>query len=329
MTNANNVGTASLDFNKTPGKQSLSFGYMSVLTQLFGGRIAPWHSTSPTIKRQVSDATGNPVSGTGDAFASFMAGAGNGGIPGFNALPATSYYMDGIYLQDDWKASRKLTLNLGFRYEVQTPFTERHNWQAAFDFNALNPISASGYPAYGAIVYSTPGHRDLYQSNWDDVAPRIGFAYAVMPKLVFRGGFGVYYSRNFFPFGGIRPQAFLHQRTGLLRSTGFTVKTTLANAFATDADILPITGNALQGLTYVGQSLSAVNQSVPIPASSRFAGIPICHYSQRHGGCRLRGQPRNAHPPRRHELRPTGSEISRHGHTALNTTVTNPFADSI
>jgi hypothetical protein len=260
MTNANDVGTASLDVNKTHGAHSISVGYMGVLTQLFGGRIAPTAFNFSNDKTSGIDASGNVVSGTGDAFASLLAGAGSSGSTGFNALPATSYYMHGVYLQDDWKATRKLTLNLGFRYEMQTPFTERHNWQAAFDFNALNPISASGFPAYGAIVYSTPGHRNLYQYNWTDVAPRVGFAYAAMPKLVLRGGFGLYYSRNFLPYGGIPAPGFSSATTwAATEPNGFQVNKPLADAFATDNDILPITGNALHGMTNVGQAGGGIN----------------------------------------------------------------------
>ncbi len=272
MSNANDVGTASLDLNKTFGNQSLSFGYMGVLTQLFGGRIAPVTFNFSNDKTSAIDAAGNLVSGTGDAFASFMAGAGASGSAGFNALPATSYYLHGVYLQDDWKATRKLTLNLGFRYEIQTPFTERHNWQAAFDFNALNPISASGTPAYGAIVYNTPGHRNLYQYNWTDVAPRVGFAYAAMPKLVVRGGFGLYYARNFLPYGGIPAPGFSSATTWTATApNGVQVQTPLANAFATDSEILPITGNALQGMTNVGQAGGGVNALRPDPRIKQYS----------------------------------------------------------
>ena len=76
--------------------------------------------------------------------------------------------------------------------------TARHNQQAYFDLHALNPISAAaGIPVYGETVYNTPGNRGLYKSNLNDLAPRIGFAYALMPKLVMRGGYGMYYARNY------------------------------------------------------------------------------------------------------------------------------------
>ena len=271
MTNANDVGTASVDVNKTFGKHSVSFGYMGVLTQLFGGRVAPVTFNFNAHQTAGTDAAGNLVAGTGDAFASMLAGAGDAGSAGFNALPATSYYMHGAYVQDDWKVTRKLTLNLGFRYEVQTPFEERHNWQAAFNNTTLNPISVAGYPVYGAISYSGPGHRNLYNPNWTDVAPRIGFSYAAMSKLVIRGGFGEYYSRNFEPFGNIPAPGFSSNTTWAAEAgNGFQVNTPLASAFATDADILPVTGNVLQGLTNVGQQGGGINITRPDPRTKQY-----------------------------------------------------------
>ncbi len=260
----NNVGTASVDFNKMHRVHSLSFGYMGAVIQIFGGRIAPTQFNFSNAMTQGPDPTA-ATSGTGDAFASFMAGAGigganNAGSTGFNAFPASQYYLHGGYVQDDWKVNHKFTLNLGFRYEMQTPITARRNDQAYFDFHALNPISAAaGVPAYGAIVYNNPGNRGLYQFNWDDVAPRIGFAYSVLPKLVLRGGWGLYYSRNYFGGG---PSPGYSQSTKWTSSVdGVTVTQPLSQAFSTG--VLPVTGNALGGLTNVGQGGGGINPYRP------------------------------------------------------------------
>jgi hypothetical protein len=271
MKTPNNVGTASIDFNKMHGVHSLSFGYMGAVVQIFGGRIAPttFNFSNAMTAGPDSDAA---TPGTGDAFASLMAGAGvgganNAGSTGFNAFPASQYYLHGAYVQDDWKMSRKLTLNLGFRYEMQTPITARKNNQAYFDFHALNPISAgAGQPAYGEIVYNTPGDRGLYHFNYDDLAPRIGFAYSALPKLVVRGGWGLYYSRNYFGGG---PSPGYSQTTNWTSSVdGNTVTQPLAQAFSTG--VLPITGNALEGLTNVGQGGGGIDPHRPDPRIKQF-----------------------------------------------------------
>ena len=88
------------------------------------------------------------------------------------------------YLQDDWKVSSKLTLNLGMRYEYATPQWERDNRLSNFDpaSNRLIPAS-SGSIANRAQV-------DPDRNNW---APRFGFAYSFNPRNVVRGGYGVSY----------------------------------------------------------------------------------------------------------------------------------------
>ncbi len=262
---ANNVGTASIDFNKSHRAHSFSFGYMGAVIDIYGGRIAPTQfNFSPAM---TSGPDPNNATTAGDAFASFLAGAGTGGSTGFNAFPASSYYLHGGYLEDDWKMNRKFTLNLGLRYEMQTPITARRNDQAYFDFHALNPISgAAGIPVYGEVVYATPGHRNLYNFNWDDVAPRIGFAYNVVPKLVMRGGFGLYYSRSYFGNG---PNPGYSQGTNWTPSVdGITVVQPLAQVFSTG--VLPVTGNALHGLTNVGQGGGGVNPYHPDPRIKQF-----------------------------------------------------------
>ena len=268
-----NIGTASIDLNKTHGANSLSFGYMGVVSQMYGGRIHATQFNFSNAMTQGPDPTA-ATAGTGDAFASFMAGAGvggagNAGNTGFNAFPAAEFYLHGGYVQDDWKVNQKFTLNLGFRYEMQTPVTTRANNQAYFDFHALNPISAAaGHPYYGAIVYSTPGNRGLYRSNWDDLAPRIGFAYSLMPKLVLRGGWGLYYSRNIY---GAGPSPGYSQATTWTSSVdGNTVTQPLSQVFSTG--VLPVTGNALGGLTNVGQGGGGVNPYRPDPRIKQFVG---------------------------------------------------------
>jgi hypothetical protein len=88
------------------------------------------------------------------------------------------------YLQDDWRATNRLTLNLGLRYEYSTPYWERDNILSNYD------------PAANAIVRATDGslaNRALVNPDRDNFGPRLGFAYTVTPHTVVRGGYGVSY----------------------------------------------------------------------------------------------------------------------------------------
>jgi hypothetical protein len=90
------------------------------------------------------------------------------------------------FAEDDWKLTRKLTLNLGLRYDFATPALEGQNRIANFD-----PTGA------GSLVFGKDGsleQRSLVQVNKKNFGPRLGFAYSFDPKTVIRGGYGIYYS---------------------------------------------------------------------------------------------------------------------------------------
>ncbi|MGE0452456.1 MAG: carboxypeptidase regulatory-like domain-containing protein [Vicinamibacteria bacterium] len=85
------------------------------------------------------------------------------------------------YLQDDFKVNRKLTLNLGLRYEYATPQWERDNLATNFD------------PVTRTMVTATNDDRYLVDSDKNNLGPRLGFAYAIDDKTVARGGYGIAY----------------------------------------------------------------------------------------------------------------------------------------
>jgi hypothetical protein len=92
------------------------------------------------------------------------------------------------FVQDDWKLSRKLSLNLGLRYDFGTPALDGKNQMANFD-----PAANSGA---GGLVFASDGsleQRALVQINKRNFAPRLGLAYSVNPKTVVRAGYGIYY----------------------------------------------------------------------------------------------------------------------------------------
>ena len=269
-----NNGSLNIDVNKTLKTQSLSLGYLGVWQTDDGGRLIPTVFNFNNQMTAGPDPTHLAGGSAGDALASFMAGAGNpgagaAGSTGFNAYPAPTYYLHGMYVQDNWKVKPNLTLNLGFRYELQRPPTARHDQQAYFDLHALNPISVqTGIPVFGQIVYNTPGNRLLWNPNYKDFAPRLGFTYALTPKWVWRGGYGLYYARNF--YGGNGPDPGYSTSTAWTSSSdGIHVTTPLASVFQTG--LVPVTGNSLAGLTQVGQSPSVVTRNRPEPRTQQFS----------------------------------------------------------
>lgn len=107
----------------------------------------------------------------------------------------TDYY--GTYLQDDWKISKNLTLNLGVRWELDTPRWERlENRQSGFDGTAINPVSRTP----GVVTFSGRDGLGKYAHPFDknNIAPRIGFAWKPMNKTVVRGGYGINYLGAYF-----------------------------------------------------------------------------------------------------------------------------------
>lgn len=138
----------------------------------------------------------NPASG--NAMASFMLGTGDTGFNytgGPDEIASFRYW--GGYAQDDWRATSNLTLNLGIRYDYESPWWERHNRITGFDPNAVSPLQATGLgrPITGGLTF--PGTNGLsgYQFNPDyrtGVQPRLGFALSLNPSTVVRGGYGIF-----------------------------------------------------------------------------------------------------------------------------------------
>jgi hypothetical protein len=127
---------------------------------------------------------------SGYGLATLLLGAPTGGaftIGPSLALLQTSYNW---YLQDDWKVSRNLTLNLGVRWEYQAPWKERYNHLSYFDPNATDPITG----LKGLLTPTTSSHpypSNTYKNNW---APRVGLAWTFLPNTVFRAGYGIFFA---------------------------------------------------------------------------------------------------------------------------------------
>ncbi len=243
------ASTGSLDFVKVRGKHQLSFGYMAVATDENGGR---YHFTTYNFNDLFTGGPDpqSPTANTGNPFASMMmglstssgcvAGACSTGVAIQNV---SRTWFHGVYLQDDWKATQKLTLNVGLRWEVQRPVTDRYNRQAWFDYNATNPISAAVGQTYtGELQFANSNQRGLFSTNYKNFAPRIGFAYQLLPKLVMRGGYGLFYPPT---FRGTGPAPGFSSDTPYVYSTdgGLTPANTLSTGYS--GGLVPVVGSSL------------------------------------------------------------------------------------
>jgi hypothetical protein len=132
----------------------------------------------------------------GDGMASFLIGVqpnswGMYEIP--NSVASQNFEFGG-FVQDNWKANDKLTLNLGLRYELVLPRTERNNELNWLDPNAISPITLDGQNLKGGERFANSGDRHSYAADFKNIQPRFGFAYRVFHNTVVRGGYGIYYS---------------------------------------------------------------------------------------------------------------------------------------
>jgi hypothetical protein len=110
--------------------------------------------------------------------------------PGANVTPAFSQKYFAIYSQNDWRATSKLTLNLGLRWEVQPGPTERFDRMSAWDLEAQSAFGTLGAIAFpGVDGYS----RNLWDTTYDNFGPRFGAAYQLSDRMVVHGGFGITY----------------------------------------------------------------------------------------------------------------------------------------
>lgn len=137
----------------------------------------------------------NPLApaGTGFGFATYLTGAVSGGSQSVRPLFAFHSASNGSYFQDDWKISRRLTLNLGLRYDYATGPVERWNRSSNFDPFAVS--STTNLP--GALEYAgVTKERQFTIQPKRNFGPRVGFAWDVHGdgKMAVRGGFGLIYS---------------------------------------------------------------------------------------------------------------------------------------
>jgi hypothetical protein len=333
VTNHGPVGTVAVDFIKLRGKHTLNFGFMGVEqvdsqhnyfqdTLQFNGNF----TTGPNPSNGVSFSTGNGV-------AEMLLGTLDSASVGTAYNPLVSSHLFGEYIQDDWKPLRGLTLNLGLRYEIQTPVTYRHDEASIFNPNVVNPISNSVGTTYlGALQFlGTSGNsRYAYNPNYNNWAPRVGLSYQLLPKAVVHAGYGIFYPQSLtccFPGDQDGFSAITFANTSL--NGGINPNPNISTSNPWGGTYNPISGNSLGELQQVGFGVGSDFRSrKPSYTQQRLLGVQYAvtpndslevDYIGNHGTHMISNLQRN-------QLNPQYLSMST---AALQSLVANPFSGSI
>lgn len=162
---------------------------------------------------------------SGNAFASFLLGAVDSGSAYYrSSLPGGRYKYIGFYFDDSYKFSRKLTLDLGLRYEIQIPTSDALGRVSYMNPTLPNPGAGNlpGAYVFGGSGAGRSGFNRFFDIHYNNLAPRAGFAYSLNPKTVIRGGYGIFYSAFISQGTGIPQNGFATTASFTSQDTGLT-----------------------------------------------------------------------------------------------------------
>jgi len=295
-----NTITFDNDWTKTLDKHTIHFGGEVAFFQY--GNPNSVGSPNGQFQFNSSNTQYNPLqrntlSGINDGFivGDMLLGYPSSGSVDNNETTIQGFPFWALYLQDDWKISKNLTINIGLRYDLQAGLRERYNrLNRGMCFTCVNPLTSD--PTYQAnLVKDAPGlaaaginpaslstvyggltfpgvngnTKNAYDTDWSNIEPRLGFAYSLGPKTVLRGGYGIFYAVGL--EGG--------SNDGFSISTPYTTSTNggvtptsyfaSGNPFPTGAQTPP--GSSLGLLTALGNGASVDFPGRRIPRPQEFS----------------------------------------------------------
>ncbi|MEO7143622.1 MAG: hypothetical protein ABI165_08995, partial [Bryobacteraceae bacterium] len=250
--NPSSTSSASVALTKIFSSHTLKFGY-----EYRQYRRNDWGTSSPygayTFSRGFTQGP-NPLqasSSAGYGVASFLLGDPSSASAGYTTDNTKTFGYEALFLQDDWKITRKLTLNLGLRWEYESAVHDRYNVLTNFDPNVSSPLSVPGMQLKGGLIFpGVNGVPDgLIDPSLKNFGPRFGFAYQAASRVVVRGGYGIMYIPT---VGAAYPSTGYTATTPMVSTVdgGLTPYNTLDNPFP-DGINRP-TGSSLGALTGIG-----------------------------------------------------------------------------
>ncbi|MBM3810623.1 MAG: carboxypeptidase regulatory-like domain-containing protein [Acidimicrobiia bacterium] len=285
-----NYHTASATLTRIAGSHSMRWGTEYRLMRETGfnfGSVAPQLIFGNGFTRGPLD--NSPASPIGQGMASMLFGIATSGTINNNASRAEESSYIGFYFQDDWRLTSKLTVNLGLRWEYETPITERYNRSIRdFDFSTASPISqrvlanyarspipevaASSFRTMGGLRFAGMGGQPngLWRGDRNNFAPRAGLAYQLNRKTVIRAGYGIFFDVVGVDRNGVNQGGF-NQPTNLIPTldNGLTYVATLRNPFPNGIEDAQGASGGLN--TFLGRSVSFFNDRPLNPYMQRWS----------------------------------------------------------
>jgi hypothetical protein len=186
-----------------------------------------------------------------------------------NSAPALQQRAWSVFLQDDIRVTAKLKVNLGLRWDYLGPLTDRFNaLSRGFDTTSPNPLKVPGLDLKGGLLFAgVGGTRGIFQRDWNNFGPRVGFAWQMASKTVVRGGYGLIYAGSYDDPG---PAPGFSQSTAMVTSIQTGVpQNILTNPFP--SGILRPVGSSLGLATYLGQGFNFPNYDRVVPWTHQFS----------------------------------------------------------
>jgi hypothetical protein len=268
--------TAAASLTKIRGAHTLKGGFEGRMLRVnvWEARSAGTFNFRPNETQGPNPTTASSTAGFG--FASFLLGTGQPNdvlIQNWKNVAANSFYWAG-YAQDDWRVNTRLTLNLGVRYDIDVPRTERYDRMNYFDPSAPSPLAQQvpGFPDLrGGVVFVGVDGRSRYQYHWDtnNIAPRLGLSYQLNPQTVLRAGYShIFGPSNQGAQGTVGPFGFRTENLWVTSIDGITPLNTLRNPYPNG--FVPSPGSSQGLLTQAGANLQAPLQDTPSPWTRQF-----------------------------------------------------------
>lgn len=260
---------------KISGAHSLKFGYdFRILAGNNFQMSAP--SGSFTFNTGL---TANPLSpaGTGSAYASFLLGEVASASATSHVGESQHAYNTSAFIQDDWKLSRRFTLNLGLRWDFQQQPVESNNGVTNFDLGCTLPNGLRGCTIYAG---RDGNPRAFRENDWNDFGPRIGFALDLLgnSRSVLRGGYGIYYPAQMWRENYGNPAGFAQTSTAYNSSDTNRAAFRLRDGFP--QPVLQPQGAALGAQPFLGQNVALDESDGQTPMSQQAS----LNWQQQFGG---------------------------------------------